>query len=102
MIRSFWVHPLLISFFQFLIGATLAFHWSFTAEAVHLHQPDLKMLGHLLSTVLILLGNILILGFLGVCLFKSAETFKFYGTEILQETAHVWKKGLVLLSAIQS
>ena len=94
LIQRWWPHPLQTPLFQFFIGMTLAFHWFFTWEAVHTHQPDLKILGLFLSGVLILLGNVLILGLLGVTLFKSTPSLKIYTQGIGRETAFIWKKGI--------
>src|SRR5689334_1112408 len=68
-VRIWWKDPLLSHFFQFFLGATLAFHLSMTAAAIHRKQPDLKFMGIFLSTVLIAIGNTLILGVFCVSLF---------------------------------
>ncbi|MFN0117039.1 MAG: hypothetical protein ACKVQC_01930 [Elusimicrobiota bacterium] len=92
LVRHFWTHPYLLPSFQFLMGATLMFHISMTFSAVHHHQPDLKVLGLFLSGVLIFIGNILILGLLGVTLFQSAPKMRDYMKTVAKETGYAWVK----------
>jgi hypothetical protein len=75
--------------FQFLLGATLAFHISLTAHAVHRHQSDLKVMGMFLSVVIITLGNALIMGILGVSLFKKTPTLKEYALGLKDDTVKI-------------
>ena len=93
-LQKWWPKPWAPSAFQFLVGLTLMFHLSMTYSAVHLKQPDLKLVGVFLSGVLILLGNTLILGFLGVSLFSRTPTVKQYVSEITHETFRIWKKSM--------
>jgi hypothetical protein len=90
-LRRWWDIPKLHYTFEFLVGMTLAFHLSLTVSAIHAHQPDLKVLGFFLSGVLILLGNALILGLLGVTLFKKTPTLPHYAAGMGRETLIVWK-----------
>jgi len=92
LLRHWWNRPELTPVFQFLLGMTLAFHLSLTVSAFHGHQPDLKVLGFFLSGVLILLGNILILGILGVNLFSKTPTLKQFTVGIGRETLSAWQK----------
>ena len=96
LIRVWWKDPLLTCFFQFLIGASLAFHLSMTVAAIHRKQPDLKMAGIFLSTVLITTVNALILGVFCVSLFKKTPTLKQFSTHLGKETFRVWKSGTIL------
>jgi hypothetical protein len=93
-IRHWWNTPELTKGFQFLLGFTLAFHASLTFHAVHGKQPDLKIMGLFLSVVLITLGNLLILGVLGVSLFRKTPTPKQYARLVGNETLVVWKRGI--------
>jgi hypothetical protein len=92
--KVWWNHPLLVQTFQFLLGMALAFHISLTISAIHGRQTDLKVVGFFLSGVLILLGNALILGLLGVSLFSKTPTLATYAAGIGKETIFVWKTGL--------
>lgn len=92
----FWPRNEVVWGFEVLLGATLAFHLSLTWSALHKHQSDLKVLGFLLSGVLIALGNGLILGLLGVSLFKKTPTLKQYAQGLAQESVIQWKNGFTL------
>ncbi len=98
LIRLWWKDPLLTRFFQFLVGASLAFHLSMTITAIHRKQPDLKMAGIFLSTVLITTANALILGVFCVSLFKKTPTLKQFSTHLGKETFRVWKSGTLYAS----
>lgn len=91
--KRFWQDQRMDYVFQFLIGGTLAFHLSLTWSALHKHQTDLKVLGFLLSGVLILLGNSLILSFLGVFLFVGAPKPIQHLKSIGSESFSIWKSG---------
>jgi hypothetical protein len=97
LLKHTWNRPELTPLFQVLLGATLAFHLSLTVSAFHGHQPDLKILGFFLSGVLILLGNVLIIGILGINLFLKTPTFKQFTVGIGQETVLVWQQLFVLI-----
>ncbi len=90
-LQHWWKNQFLTPCFQFLVGVTLMLHLSMTASAIHLRQPDLKMVGIFLSGVLIILGNALILGLMGVSLFSKTPTFKQYMMELAGETMSTWK-----------
>lgn len=78
-IASHWVkNPYLVYGFQFLVGATLAFHVSLTYHAIHKRQPDLKILGLFLSMTIIALGNAVVIAMFCVALFKNTPTLKEY------------------------
>lgn len=81
--------------FQFLLGFSLAFHFSLTVHAFHGRQTDLKYVGFFLSGVLVVLGNLLILGILGVSLFGRTPTLKNYARSVGRETSLVWKTGYI-------
>jgi hypothetical protein len=98
LLRLWWKDPLLSHFFQFFLGAALAFHLSMTVAAIHRKQPDLKIMGIFLSGILIAIGNVLILGVFCVSLFKKTPTLKTYSLRLGQETAHVWKTGIVFVN----
>ncbi|MCG3205336.1 MAG: hypothetical protein KCHDKBKB_02056 [Elusimicrobia bacterium] len=91
MTRHWWNPPHLEPLFQFLLGSALAFHTSLTFSAVHKHQPDLKILGLVLSGVLILLGNTLILAILGISLFSKTPTFTHFARSVGRESHETWK-----------
>lgn len=94
-VLKIWFHqPELTYGFQFLTGATLAFHLSLTFAAIHRHQPDLKILGYFLSSILIWIGNALILAVLCISLFKRTPTFFQYGKALVQETLFLGKLAL--------
>ncbi len=88
--RRWWNPPELLPVFQFVLGLALAFHISLTISAVHKHQPDLKVLGLFLSGVLILIGNTLVVGFLGIGLFAKTPTFSSYAKAVGKETWEGW------------
>lgn len=96
-LRHWWPGQTLTQGFQFFMGFSVAFHLALTFHAVHLRQPDLKVVGIFLSVVLIAVGNFLILGFLGVSLFKKTPTTKQYLSNIGHETVIVWEKGITLV-----
>lgn len=91
LVRIWYQRPPLVYFFQFMLGATLAFHWSMTYAAIHKKQPDLKIIGVFLSTVLILIGNTLILGVFCVSLFRKTPSLKIYTHRLGQESLHAWR-----------
>ncbi len=97
LVRIWWKDPLLTHFFQFLIGASLAFHLSMTVSAIHRKQPDLKITGLFLSTVLITTANALILGVFCVSLFKKTPTIKQFSHKVGRETFRVWKSGTLFV-----
>lgn len=100
LVRIWYQNPPLIYSFQTLLGASLAFHWSMTYSAIHKKQPDLKIIGMFLSSVLIMIGNTLILGLFCVSLFKKTPTLKTYSLRIAQESFHAWRAtGLAGVSA---
>lgn len=90
--RRWWNPPQLLPVFQFLLGSALAFHISLTISAIHRRQPDLKVLGFFLSGVLILLGNTLIVAFLGIGLFSKTPTFSSFTKAVGTETWSGWIK----------
>jgi len=92
-LRIWFQAPWLNYGFQFLMGATLAFHFSLTFVALHRHQPDLKVLGYFLSSTLIWLGNALILAALCISLFRKTPTFSQYGRALASEAVFLWKVG---------
>lgn len=91
LLKIWWPTQHLHQGFQFLLGLTLAFHISLTFHAVHTKQPDLKVLGLFLSVVVIALGNLLILGLLGVSLFKKTPSLAQYRDSIGKETVFAMK-----------
>lgn len=97
MTRHWWNPPQLLPVFQFMLGLALAFHISLTISAVHRHQPDLKVLGFFLSGVLILMGNTLVLAFLGIGLFAKTPTFSTYAKSVGNETWDGWVKSAGVL-----
>jgi hypothetical protein len=93
LVNYWWPSIYLTRTFQFLLGFMMTFHLSLTYHAFHGRQTDLKMVGFFLSGVLVLFGNLLIMGVLGVSLFRRTPTFKEYARFIGQETVTVWKQG---------
>ncbi len=89
--RYFWNSPHLRPVFEFLLGASVAFHVSLTVSAIHKHQPDLKVLGHFLSAILILLGNILIFALFGISLFERTPRLPEYARNVGADTIVAWK-----------
>ncbi len=89
--HHWWNPPQLFPVFQYLLGVAIAFHISLTISAIHKHQPDLKVLGHFLSGVLIALGNVLILAMLGMSLFSRTPTVRTFSTAVGSDTIHVWQ-----------
>lgn len=89
--RRWWNPPYLTPAFQVIMGAAVAFHISLTISAIHKHQPDLKVLGFFLSGVLILVGNGLIIGVLGISLFSRTPAFSFYLRGLSADTISAWK-----------
>ena len=89
-----WNPPQLRPVFQFLLGMAVAFHMSLTISAVHSHQADLKVLGFFLSSVLIVIGNVLILAVLGISLFSKTPTFSQYVSSMAKDTTLAWKKSI--------
>jgi hypothetical protein len=92
-VRQWWPSPKLAVWFQFALGATLAFHFSLTVNAFHRRQTDLKVLGMFLSAVLVLLGNFLILAILGISLFNRTPALSRFSGDIAKNTVVAWKKG---------
>jgi hypothetical protein len=92
--RRWWNPPQILPTFQLLLGFTLALHFSLTFTAVHGQQSDLKVVGFFLSTILIAVGNALILGLLAVSLFAKTPTLRRYLMETGRQTASIWLKGL--------
>ena len=99
-IEHWWPSRYLTFVFQFLIGFTLSFHWFMTWNSLHLRQPDLKILGILLSGIIIALGNILILGVFAVTLFKKTPQLKDYVKAMGRETALGWDKALSVVKQV--
>lgn len=91
--KRWWFPPAVAPSFQILLGASLAFHFSLTFQAVHGQQTDLKVLGIFLSCVLIAIGNALILAVLGVSLFTRTPTLKQFAADTTRETIMIWMKG---------
>jgi hypothetical protein len=98
LVRIWWKHPFLPPVFQFFLGASLAFHFSMTANAVHKKQPDLKIMGLFLSAIVIAIGNALILGVFCVSLFRKTPTLKEFTVSVGKETFFVWKSGTLMVS----
>lgn len=96
-IQHFWPKRETMWIFQFLLGMAMAFHISLTFAAFHKHQSDLKVLGFFLSGTLIVLGNSLILGILGVSLFTKTPTLPQFATSIASETTGIWMRGLEVM-----
>lgn len=92
--RRWWNPPQVLPTFQILLGFTLAFHFSLTFSALHGQQSDLKVVGFFLSTILIAVGNALILGVLAVSLFSKTPTLKRFTMETGRQTSAIWLKGL--------
>ena len=92
--RHWWNRPELPYVFKFLLGMTLAFHVSLTFSAVHTRQPDLKLLGLFLSSVLIVVGNALIFGVLAVSLFERTPTMTQFASRLGVETFRIWESGI--------
>jgi hypothetical protein len=90
--RHFWEPPQLRAVFEFLLGAAVAFHVSLTVSAVHKHQPDLKVLGHFLSAILIVLGNVLIFALFGISLFSRTPRLPDYARGVGADTWIACKK----------
>lgn len=86
--------PTIEPVFQALLGAALAFHFSLTFSALHRQQSDLKVVGFFLSSVLIAIGNALILALLAVSLFAKTPTLIGFTKETGRETMMIWMKGL--------
>jgi hypothetical protein len=91
LVRIWYQNSPSIYVFQFLLGLTLAFHLSMTASAIHLKQPDLKIMGIFLSVVLIAIANTLILGVFCVSLFKKTPSIRVYGARLGGETVRAWR-----------
>jgi hypothetical protein len=91
--HRWWNPPAVLPTFQVLLGATLAFHFSLTFSAIHGQQSDLKVVGFFLSTVLIAIGNALILGVLAVSLFAKTPTLRHYFMETGRRTWSIWQSG---------
>jgi hypothetical protein len=89
--RHFWAPPQLRAVFEFLFGAAVAFHVSLTVSAIHKHQPDLKVLGHFLSAILIVLGNVLIFALFGISLFTRTPRLPVYARNVGADTVVAWK-----------
>lgn len=89
--RYIWNPPHLRPIFEFALGMAVAFHVSLTVSAIHKHQPDLKVLGHFLSAILIVLGNVVILAMFGISLFTRTPHLTEYGQNVLKDTATAWK-----------
>jgi len=92
--RRWWNPPQVLPTFQILLGFTLAFHFSLTFSALHGQQSDLKVVGFFLSTILIAIGNALILGLLAVSLFSRTPTLRRFMMETGRQTSTIWLKGL--------
>jgi hypothetical protein len=90
-LQHWWNRPETVFVFKFVLGMALAFHLSLTASALHGHQTDLKVLGFFLSGVLVMLGNVLILGFFAIGLFQRTPTLKSYARGVAAETVNVLK-----------
>ena len=95
-VRHLWAHPWIGPAFEFVLGMALAFHVSLTVSALHRRQTDLKVVGFVLSGVLIVLGNSVIFGLLFVGLFSRTPTFPTYARCLGTDTASVWKNLAVL------
>ena len=89
-LQHWWNPPQLLLVFQFLMGSTLAFHLVMTMRAIHTRQPDLKGRGLFLSTILIALGNALIVTFILIALFARTPSFKNYGLNLYHDTTKAW------------
>jgi hypothetical protein len=89
--RHVWNPPQLRPLFEFLLGIAIAFHVSLTVSAIHKHQPDLKVLGHFLSGILILLGNVLILAMFGISLFSTTPRLTEFGRSVVADTVVGWR-----------
>jgi len=76
----FWDWSGYTSLFYFLIGLAYAFHITLTFFALKTKQTDISDQGYVFSTVIIFLGNILIL-LVGITLFSS-DTGVFYAFDL--------------------
>lgn len=92
--RLWWNPPALAPAFQVILGGTMAFHLSLTYSALHSRQTDLKIMGFLLSGVVIAMGNVLILALLAVSLFQKTPTLREFGLETMRETSTIYLRGL--------
>jgi len=93
LLNHYWPQGWLTITFQLLMGASLAFHISLTIMAFHGRQTDLKVLGFVLSFVLIVLGNTLILGVLTVSLFGVTPPIAAYFSDLGKESCAASKAG---------
>lgn len=91
LIKHWWPSPHLTTGFQVFLGASIAFHISLTFVAVHTRQPDLKILGLFLSSVLIVVGNVLIFGLFCVTLFHNTPTVRQYAARLGQESLFAYR-----------
>ena len=66
----------------FLIGLTWSFHFTYTLRSLMQHQPDIQTFGRLFSYSLILLFNLLLLGYLLVA--ASAAPIATYHARLIE------------------
>lgn len=69
-VHAFWQEPKAVPVFHLLLGATYAFHITWTCEILRTQQSDISGQGYLFSGVVVFLGNLAVL-ILGVALLSG-------------------------------
>jgi hypothetical protein len=95
LLRFKWDMTWYFPFWAGLIGLTWSYHLTFTAMALNLQQPDIKIHGRLFSYVLIYLIN---LAFAAAALtFLAESSFADLGQSLLDQTRLIYLEAWVLL-----
>ena len=69
-VNALWQEPNAVPVFHLLLGATYAFHVTWTWEVLRTRQSDISGQGYLFSTVVLLVGNLAVL-ILGIALLSG-------------------------------
>jgi hypothetical protein len=94
-LNTFWPKPALVPVFHLLLGATYAFHITWTWEVIRTEQSDITNQGYLFSAAVIALGNLLILVF-GIAFLagkpNGMEVVREWGSEIGRNYVWLWNQ----------
>ena len=101
-VNYFWPQPKATPVFHLILGAAYAFHVTWTAAILKTEQSDITGQGYLFSTVIIALGNFIVL-ILGIALLSGQPPLMDVVRDFGGHTAHsyqwVWNEARSLLGA---
>ena len=85
------ISPKISAIFLFLVGATLAFHFVMTNDALRLQQPDLIKSGVIFSLVVIFVLNLLVVMLVFCPIFSSISFVSFIkGSVTFSKEAYIY------------